>query len=355
MKKSFPVKTLLFMMMSVISLTVMSFASCKSASVAVMPKPEVEKAVSSDVKAKKPTIMIMPSDAYCSRNGYVTEWVDENGNVNKISDVSNIFKQDDIEDLRLAISELSKIMAERGFPLKDLEQTLKSIQQESIEMGLLESSSSGTYVAESMLDKVKRTANADIILDLDFVPMQKGPQRYISYNLKALDAYTNKVIAANSGVGSPSISAPINLLLEEAVLNFIDSFCAQLMSHFEDMAKNGREIVLKLKMWDSSDITFEEEFEFEDEYLELTDIISYWMEDNTVNHAPTRTNATENFITFEQVRIPLYKERNGRMSALDARGFANSLRSYLKKEPFLIESKIYERGLGEVWIIIGEK
>ena len=306
-------------------------------------------------QAKKPTIMVMPADAYCSRNGYVTEWVDENGAKNTVSDIANIFKQDDVDDLRLVISELSRIMAERGFPLKDLEQSLKSIQQESIEMSLLESSSSGACVTESILDKVKRTANADIILDLDFTPMQKGPQRYISYNLRALDAYTNKVIAANSGVGSPSISAPINLLLEEAVLNFIDSFCAQLMSHFEDMAANGREIVLKLKVWDSSDITFEEEFEFEDEYMELTDIISYWMEDNTVNHAPTRTNATENFITFEQVRIPLYRERNGRQSALDARGFANSLRSYLKNEPFVIESKIYERGLGEVWIVIGEK
>ena len=306
-------------------------------------------------QAKKPTVMVIPADAYCSRNGYVTEWVDENGAKNTVSDIANIFKQDDVDDLRLVISELSRIMAERGFPLKDLEQSLKSIQQESIEMSLLESSSSGACVTESILDKVKRTAKADIILDLDFTPMQKGPQRYISYNLRALDAYTNKVIAANSGVGSPSISAPINLLLEEAVLNFIDSFCAQLMSHFEDMAANGREIVLKLKVWDSSDITFEEEFEFEDEYMELTDIISYWMEDNTVNHAPTRTNATENFITFEQVRIPLYRERNGRQSALDARGFANSLRSYLKNEPFVIESKIYERGLGEVWIVIGEK
>ena len=310
--------------------------------------------ITSIAQAKKPTIMVMPSDAYCERNGYVSEWVDENGNVNKISDLSNIFKYGDVEDLRLVISELSQMMAERGFPLKDLEQTLKSIQQESVEMSLLESSSSGAYIVESMLDRVKRTAKADIILDLDFTPMQKGPQRYISYNLRALDAYTNKVIAANSGVGTPSVSAPINLLLEEAVLNFIDSFCAQLMAYFEDMAKNGREIVVKLKMWDSSDITFEEEFEFEEEYLELTDIISYWMEDNTVNHAPTRTDATENFIAFEQVRIPLYKERNGRQSPLDARGFANSLRSYLKKEPFLIESKIYERGLGEVWIIIGE-
>lgn len=312
-------------------------------------------AVVSMAQAKKPTIMVMPADAYCSRNGYTTEWVDENGNKNVVPDLTNIFKQDDIEDLRLVISELSSIMAERGFPLKDLEQTLKSIQQESIEMSLLESSTSGAYITESLLDKVKRTAKADIILDLDYTVMQKGPQRYISYNMRALDAYTNKVIAANSGVGSPSTTAPINLLLEEAVLNYMDSFCAQLMAHFEDMSRNGREIVMKLRVWDNADVNFESEFDFEDDYLELTDIISYWMEDNTLNHAPTRTNATESYLVFEQVRIPLYKERNGRQSALDARGFANGLRSYLKKEPFLIESKIYERGLGEVWIIIGEK
>lgn len=306
-------------------------------------------------QAKKPTIMVIPSDAYCSRHGYTTEWVDENGNKNVVSDIANIFKQDDIEDLRLVISELSQIMAERGFPLKDLEQTLKSIQQETVEMSLLESSTSGAYITESMLDKVKRTAKADIIIDLDYTAMQKGPQRYISYNMRGLDAYTNKVIAANSGVGEPSTTAPINLLLEEAVLNYMDSFCAQLMSHFEDMANNGREIVVKFRVWDNSDVDFETEFDFEDDYLELTDIISYWMEDNTVNHAPTRTNATSTYLVFEQVRIPLYRERNGRQSALDARGFANGLRGYLKKEPFMIESKIYERGLGEVWIIIGEK
>lgn len=306
-------------------------------------------------QAKKPTIMVIPSDTYCIKNGYTTEWVDENGVKNTVPDIANIFKKEDVEDLRLVISELSKIMAERGFPLKDLEQTLKSIQQESVEMSLLESSSSGSYVTESMLDKVKRTAKADIILDLDYTIMKKGPQRYISYNMRGLDAYTNKVIAANSGLGNPSTSAPINLLLEEAVLNYMDSFCAQLMSHFEDMASNGREVVVKFKVWDNSDVNFETEFDFEDDYLELADIISYWMEDNTVNHAPTRTGASENFMTFEQVRIPLYRERNGRQSALDTRGFMNGLRSYLKKEPFLIESKMYERGLGEVWIIIGEK
>ena len=69
--------------------------------------------VVSMAQAKKPTIMIIPSDAYCSRHGYTTEWVDENGNRNVVSDIDNIFKQDNIEDLRLVISELSQIMAER--------------------------------------------------------------------------------------------------------------------------------------------------------------------------------------------------------------------------------------------------
>lgn len=352
MKKTISRRMLLHVILVVVSLGIMAFSSCRSTNVVVAPEPVVESVPK--VSAKKPTIMIVPSDAYCVRNAYTTEWIDEAGNVNVVADLSRVFKSGDSEDMRLVISELSTIMAERGFPLKDLEQTLKSLQQESVEMSLLESSS-GAYVNESMIDKIKRTAKADIIMDLDFTSMQKGPQRYVSYNLKALDAYTNKVIAANSGVGEPSVSAPINLLLEEAVLNVMDSFCAQLMSHFEDMAENGREIVLKLKMWDSSDINFEEEFEFEDDYLELVDIISYWMEDNTVNHTPSRTDATENFITFEQVRIPLYIERNGRQSALDARGFANDLRSYLRDDPFFIDSKIHERGLGEVWIIIGEK
>ena len=39
--------------------------------------------VSLMAQAKKPTIMVIPSDAYCSRHGYTTEWIDENGNLVK--------------------------------------------------------------------------------------------------------------------------------------------------------------------------------------------------------------------------------------------------------------------------------
>lgn len=306
-------------------------------------------------QAKKPILMVIPSDSYCDRNNYLQEFTDETGAVRYVSDYNSIFKSADSEDLRLVIAELSKLFAERGFPLKDLEQTLKSMNNASIEESLLSSSSSGASIKSTPLDMVKNNAQPDIILDLDYMVKTRGPQRFITYVLRAVDAYSNKVIAANSGDGEPSASATVNQLLEVAVLNYIDSFSDQLMAYFEDMAVNGREIVVKLKVWDNLDVDFETEYFFEDEELELVDIIDYWMQDYTVNHAPVRTRASENFINYEQVRIPLYKERKGRQSAIGAREFVNDLRSFLRKDPFFLDSKIYERGLGEVWLIIGEK
>src|ERR1035437_5483288 len=97
-------------------------------------------------------------------------------------------------DLRLVITKMGQIMADRGFPLKDLEQEMKNIEQEGAEMAML-TSKSGAGIVESPIDRLKRTAKADIILDLDFTIKKSGPQMYISFNLKGLDAYSAKQVA----------------------------------------------------------------------------------------------------------------------------------------------------------------
>ena len=51
------------------------------------------------------------------------------------------------------------------------------------------------------------------------------------------------------------------------------------------------------------------------------------------------TDATENVIRFEQVRIPIYDDRE---RAIDARGFAKDLRKFLKVEPYLIRVKAHD-------------
>ena len=76
------------------------------------------------------------------------------------------------------------------------------------------------------------------------------------------------------------------------------------------------------------------------------------MQQNTVKGRFNMSDASENKIRFEQVRIPLYDKNN---LAIDARAFAKNLQKYLKAEPFKFEVKLMTRGLGEAILIIGEK
>jgi Mg2+/Co2+ transporter CorC len=76
------------------------------------------------------------------------------------------------------------------------------------------------------------------------------------------------------------------------------------------------------------------------------------MQKNTVNGRFTNSDATENVLKFDQVRIPLYDANN---KAIDARLFAKGLQKYLKAEPYNFEVKIMTRGLGEAILILGEK
>ena len=57
------------------------------------------------------------------------------------------------------------MMADREFPLKDLEQELRNISNESAESAMI-TGSGGSSVAESPVDVLKRTAKADIIMML---------------------------------------------------------------------------------------------------------------------------------------------------------------------------------------------
>ncbi|HIZ85853.1 MAG TPA: hypothetical protein IAC04_05130 [Candidatus Coprenecus stercoravium] len=302
-------------------------------------------------QAKKPTIMVIPSDIYCEREGYVTNYQDENGTTHSSADYGRAFLSD--ENLRLAISELSRIMADRGFPLKDLEQTLKTMESQAAEAALF-SGRGGGSIYESPLDKLKRTAKADIIMDLDFNIKSRGPQKYISFNLRGIDAYTSKVITTASGDGQPSTAVSTGILVEEAVLNYMDAFNAALQNHFDDMFANGREVTISVRMTDNCPVTMYDDFEFMGEIVALTDILDWWMDENTVNHRFTRAGGGDYYTDYEQVRIPLYKTVLGKERAIDTRSFAMDLARFLNKEPFNLPYSINERGLGNVWIVLGD-
>ena len=296
-------------------------------------------------QAKKPSIMIVPSDIYCINNGF-------SSNIQGIEypDYRKALQND--SDLRLVIAKLSQMMLERGFTPKDLEQNLKALENEDAELSVMMSKSSGSFISESPIDILRRTAKADIILDLDFNVKQSGFEKYINFTLRGLDSYTNEIIGSVTAAGTPSASVQIEILLEEAVLSEIDNFNNQLQSYFNDLFEKGRKIKVVIRVWDSSPIDLEEEYDYEDDFYELSEIIDNWMKENTKKGMYNTLRSTENTLIYDQVRIDLYDEK-GR--GVDAYDFIKDLRKYLRREPFLITTKKYVKGLGEAGFIIGEK
>lgn len=297
-------------------------------------------------QAKKPKLMVIPSDAWCQENGFMQSY-DNQGTIESVPDYRQALLKN--KDLNNVIAKIGVLMADQGFPLISMEQSLKSINNLSAEDNLIQSKKSGASIAESPLDRLRRTAKADILLQIDWTVNEVGPKKSITYNLQGLDAYTNKQVAGAQGTGNPSFSAETSVLIEEAVQDNMDNFTAQLQKHFDDLFANGREVNIDIRVFDNgSDIDLESEYDG----VELTEIIDNWMAENTVNHRFNKSDATENYIIYDQVRIPLYK-KNGMPE--DTEGFTRNLRRFLQQPPYNIPCKIVNRGLGRCLLVIGEK
>ncbi len=296
-------------------------------------------------QAKKPTLMVVPSDVLCNQNGWMKTYENQ-GSIVKVPDYKRAFQESTY--LLLVISKINQLMADRGFPLKNMESAIKTLESNAAENAMRGSKDTGAGVSESPIDQLKAIAKADIILQLTLTLNKTGPKKSITFNLQGLDAYTDKQVASASGTGAPSFSAEIPVLLEEAVLSHMDNFTSTLQTHFDDMFENGREIIVRIQKWDDWDGDLESEFEDE----ELGIVIEDWLADNTVKGRFNTTDMTADMALFEQVRIPLFNEK-GR--AIDARRFVRKLSKKLKNVPFEIPNKVVMKGLGRATIILGGK
>ena len=292
--------------------------------------------------AKKPTIMVIPSDHWCTSR-YFTKTMDNQGKKVTINDYEAAFRED--AELYNVAAKIGEIMAADGYPVKDYMQEYKSLMDEQTEEEVT-MSSMGSMIEETPLDMLRRRVKYDIELRVDWTVNKEANGKSISVNIAAIDTYSNKQVAAANGTSEAAYMIVVRLI-ENALLEQMSNFALQLNKHFEDLQTNGREISLQIRCWDSGMITLEDENEDGDE---LIDVIAEWIEDNTVKGAYNLASNTETRAKFEQVRIPMFNEK-GR--AMDARMFANQLRKYLREQS--IECKVMNKGLGEAVLVLGEK
>lgn len=266
--------------------------------------------------AKKPKIMVVPSDGLLNRMGLLKEGSDMGEEVS-VQDYRKAFL--DIE-LKAIISKFGEMMKERGFETVMLENELKRVQGKGLEV------------------------NYDIKVDLEYRIDKEGPRKKLTAIFSASDA-SGKQIAAASGVSAPAIGVSEVELLQEAVLDKIDQFNNQLMDTFNQMLEKGRESRLIIT---SQAIALDEDV-FSGK--SLVDIIEDWLTENCVNASFSTDNVASEVIEISQAMMPLFNEK-GR--AIDARNFYKNLE---KKINLIVQTQklkcsITKSKLAEVEIII---
>ncbi len=289
---------------------------------------------------KKPTVMILPSDNWCTQR-YFTTTYDNQGVKERIPNYQQAF-QEDIE-LGAVISKVGELLTSMGYSLKDAEQEIKNLSARTAEDNVTFSKSSSAQLAESPLDILKRRAKADIIIQIGWTISSSS----LTFTLEAFDAYTSKRLATSTGTETRT-AEPIPIQLQHSVEKNIKPFDKQLDRFYSSMKSNGREIVLTIRIWDNWNGDLESEYEGD----ELLNHIQQWLTKNTIKKQFNLSDASENFAQFEQVMIPLKDDKG---NSMDARSFARGLQKYLSQNPFNITSKLMMRGLGEAILVLGEK
>ena len=295
-------------------------------------------------QAKKPTLMILPSDNWCTQRYFMMTFNNQGSKV-QVPDYPMAFRED--SELGAVIAKIGQLMTDLGYSLKDAEQETKNISMREVEDNVTVNDNSGASLAESPLDILKRRTKTDIIIQIGWRVNKEEVGKSVTFTLEAFDSYTSKRIATATGTGKAATDI-VPVLLENAVKEHVNDFDKQLDKFYTQTITNGREIVMTIKRLNDWENNLETDYDGES----LLDQIQDWLQKNTVNGAFNLTDATENIAQFEQVRIPVTNEK-GR--AMDARSFGVELQKHLKAAPFNIPAKVMTRGLGEVLLVLGEQ
>lgn len=296
-------------------------------------------------QAKKPSIMVVPSDTWMETNGYWMEFENQ-GKTIGVPDYEKAVRNGEVSDVVTAIGTL---MQERGFTLLRLDMMLKKLNEQSA-TDAMRTSESGSEISMSPVDKLKNVAKADIWIYVDWEVLKVGPNKQVKFTLAAIDPYTSSGVASTlPNTGPPSVSASVSQLLVQALLNDIDNFNYSLQSYFDDLFANGRKVYMRVQVWDSSPMKLTDEVN--DDLDELRDMIKKWVGQNAVNGRYSVGSSSATAMEFTEIRIPLYDADGIAITLAD---WAKGLRKYLKSEYKLV-TLVDEKGLGSCDFIIGEK
>lgn len=290
---------------------------------------------------QKPAMLVIPSDQLLQQFGKLKQQ-EALGKTLQVRDYNGYLLTD--QDSKFIISTIQSAFIQMGYPLNDLEQTLKSINEQE----MLDAIDGIQKDAKTIL---LTTAKPDIILELDYNIVTDRSSRdfkkSLTYTLKAIDAFSNKVVATiqqTNFEGNSKTATPATLM-EAALAKDTKEFTQQINNHFNTIIETGRDITLRVTIDNGVNLTMSDECLDGDTY---SDFIIDWVKVNTLLGAYNMNRNTETEMYFTNVKIKTLNDNGTQYSAYD---FARELSKALNKGCG-IKSRNTTQGLGMATISI---
>ncbi len=293
------------------------------------------------IQAAEPIIEVLPSKRWCVKYGFANKEVKQ-GKTKYTEDFQRAFAEND--EIGHVCAAIGEVFNERfDFPLKNAQTSLDDLEDEEIEDEFMESEEGGAGIQKNSWDMLMNKDKPDIAL---LVEWTDDGTHTGDYKLQAVDAYSKKDVAVITGSYAGSINRSLASILKEALVSNLDAFVGQIKNYFNVIQTEGREISLAVHVWDNAGFSLTSEFGG----VELGDIITKWLDDNSIGHKYTRVNSTPNTVRYAQIRIPLRNDYGGEFGAHE---FVQKLRDHLKN--YGVASANRTKALGTGVIALGSK
>ena len=290
------------------------------------------------IEQAKPAIMVIPSDQFLQRSGFLKTRV-LNGKGVYERDYSRFMLNNTTN--KNAVRAIQNYFIKMGYPLNDLEQSLKALENQAV----MDDADGTAKDAKTLL---VASCHPDIILEFDFNLRDKAVsrssvQRVIDYTMAAIDAFSNKSVAS---FVKTDISGDLTAYLEKQLSSDLPDFVNQIKTYFADIVTNGREITFRVAIDKGSAINLSGEFnDMGDTYA---DWIRDWVKANAKNGTAALNRNTAKEMYYTAVRITNNAEDGTQFNAYD---FANAFRKEFVRT-FHIKATNSTQGLGDAYIII---
>lgn len=286
-------------------------------------------------------IMVMPSDQLLDRFKALNQDV-INGRTVTGRDYERYYLND--SDAKFIISSIQDGFIEYGYPINDLEQTLKNIGDRE----MIDEVSGVKKDAKTIL---LTSAHPDIIIEVDYNSQKdystRSVDKVLSYSIRAIDAITSKVVATiqDTRVSGGKERMSSVELMKMALSEKMDGFTKNIDDYFSRIEREGREITVRISIDLGSDLSMKSELSNGDV---LSDYIIDYMKVNTFGGAYNMSLNTASEMYFTDVRIKTSFDDGTQYSAYDyAREISKAFR-----EDLGVKCSNETQSLGDAQIII---